>query len=253
MNKTLELKTVQATKKVINIKNVIAGFVLANTFKFKNLNNFLICCIKSCFPMIAESKEFLQLDCSRLLKILSSSGLNVHSEIEVFSAADSWISFDFPSRKKFAKRILSTIRLSLLPISALRSPSSFKKTEKCTELISKFLKDLKNYNNERPIGYGSTRFFSQTDCTVVMIDSLFKGEISVTQAHAYSLENSSKTFNVTGYSLNCCERAVYLNGGIYFAETVLYKPIKGENNSTYIQKYSLSTKTFSQPIKVGYY
>ena len=50
--------------------------------------------IERCFPMIVDSDNFLELDFIFIKKILSSSELNINSELQVFNASDSWLSHD---------------------------------------------------------------------------------------------------------------------------------------------------------------
>ena len=45
-----------------------------------------------CFLMVAETKNFLELEFALVKKILQSSKLHITSELEVFYAANDWIS-----------------------------------------------------------------------------------------------------------------------------------------------------------------
>ena len=56
--------------------------------------------------MIADTVNFLELDFIIIKKILSSSGLNIDSELQVFNAADSWLCHDITERRKYAKELL---------------------------------------------------------------------------------------------------------------------------------------------------
>ena len=76
--------------------------------------------IEQCFSMFADSEIFLELEFNYIIKIISSSGLNIDSELQVFNAADSWLSHDITERSKYAKDLLSKVRLPLLSISALK-------------------------------------------------------------------------------------------------------------------------------------
>ena len=50
--------------------------------------------------MYVETKGFLKLEYAHTIKVLSSSELNVHSEVKVFSVA----SFNFSEKKSLQKR-----------------------------------------------------------------------------------------------------------------------------------------------------
>ena len=75
--------------------------------------------IERCFAIVAESKDFSELDFASLVKILSSSGLNIDSELQVFDAFYSWLCHDITKRSKYAKQLLSKVRISLLSVQAL--------------------------------------------------------------------------------------------------------------------------------------
>ena len=69
--------------------------------------------------MVVETESFSQLDFKELTEILSSCELKIDSELEVFNAADAWVSCDSGQRMKFAGRLLSKVRLDLLSKHAL--------------------------------------------------------------------------------------------------------------------------------------
>ena len=51
--------------------------------------------------------------------MLSSSDLNIDSELQVFNAFHSWLCHDITERRKYAKELLSKVCLPLLSTSAL--------------------------------------------------------------------------------------------------------------------------------------
>ena len=64
--------------------------------------------------MVVETKNFLHLDFNLIAKILSSSELNIHSEVEVFNAAISWLNRNSEERSKYSKQLLLKVRFHLL-------------------------------------------------------------------------------------------------------------------------------------------
>ena len=142
LNRTLQDESELILNKV-NVQNVASYFRLANVFHLPKLAEFTMRYIERCFPMVAETTGFLQLDHANVSKILASSEVRVSSEIEIFAAAESWISYDFQGRSHFAENILLKVRLPLLSLDALKSilcnSCSFGKIETCKALIQGFL------------------------------------------------------------------------------------------------------------------
>ena len=128
--------------------NFLILFNLSILFKLSSLCKDLKSYIECCFPMASDSNNFLDLDFVSLKKILSSSGLNIDSELEIFDAADSWLRYDMFERGKYAKYLLSKVRLSLLSVPALNQIltklSSFSVDKDCTNVIKKALTDNKD-------------------------------------------------------------------------------------------------------------
>ena len=75
----------------ISLHNVTALYQLSQVFKFSKLRKSIILFIERCFPIISESPKFLDLDYKYVAKILSSSYLNIDSELEVFNAIVYWL------------------------------------------------------------------------------------------------------------------------------------------------------------------
>ena len=103
----------------VNVKNAIVLYYAAHRFKLSSLRNILLPCIERCFPIVAESNNFLELDFIHVAKIILSSDLNTDSELQVLRAADGWLSHNITERSKYATCILSKIRLLLLSDPAL--------------------------------------------------------------------------------------------------------------------------------------
>ena len=74
----------------------------------------------SCVDALPETKSLLALDFDFVRKMLSSSSFNINSEVEVFTAADSWISHCHQKRIQRAKDLLTTICWRLLSEPAIK-------------------------------------------------------------------------------------------------------------------------------------
>ena len=95
----------------INIKNCLVSHHSSNIFNLSYSSKVSMNLIELFFPLIADSDNFLELDFNYIRKILSSNGLKIDSELQVFNAADSWLSHDITERSKHAKDILSKVPL----------------------------------------------------------------------------------------------------------------------------------------------
>ena len=102
----------------LNTKNVIAVYYFSRQFNSLTVSNISFQFIKRCFPTIVDNTSFLDLDFRSVSKILSSSELNIDSELEVFNAVVAWIDYK-KERSKHAKSLFMKIRLSLLSVPAL--------------------------------------------------------------------------------------------------------------------------------------
>ena len=68
--------------------------------------------------MFVDCTSFLELDLKLISKILSSSELNIDSEMEVFNAVVSWLGHK-KERSKYAKYLFLKVRIFLLSDPAL--------------------------------------------------------------------------------------------------------------------------------------
>ena len=102
----------------VNLKNVVMCFQLSHNFKLKNLFKQSSSFVERCFTMMAKSPAFLELDFVLVENVLSSSNLDITSQLEVMNAAGAWKSYD-KKRIKFVKDFLK-VRLPLLSDPALK-------------------------------------------------------------------------------------------------------------------------------------
>ena len=104
----------------VDVNNCLVFYYLSNVFNNSDSSEVSAGLIERCFPMVAETNNFQELDFITLKKILSSSGLNIDSELQVFNAVDSWLCHDITRRRKYGKQLFSKVRLSLLSAAALK-------------------------------------------------------------------------------------------------------------------------------------
>ena len=88
MNEDVESTLYEYIKKTMKNKKVIFYCQLAHTFKITELAKTTIAYIERCFTMMAENPDFFELNLYLVSKILSSSFLEITSEMEILNAAD---------------------------------------------------------------------------------------------------------------------------------------------------------------------
>ena len=87
----------------------------------------------------------MHLDFTQIAKIVSSSELNTHSELEVLNAVDEWVNFDFDKRSEFAVSLLSKVRLDLLSDQAMNAVLNFDLAiNKVNDCVLTIIDSLKN-------------------------------------------------------------------------------------------------------------
>ena len=153
----------------VNLENVATYYQLAEVFNLTNVARETSRLISSCFQAVSGSKNFLQLDFSSVIKILSSSELQVDSELEVMAAAHAWLTHNYDERIKFTEKLFTKIRISLLPDEVLkkifskphftRSAYVFQQNEECVRAVRKA---LMNKTNRK------TRYCSQSEFSVLI-------------------------------------------------------------------------------------
>ena len=174
-------------KNKINVDNVSTFYQLSSIFTSSNLLQTTFNYIERGFSVVSETKNFLELDYKRVVKIFQSSNLNVSLELEVCKAADAWISHNRRERIRFARKILSKIRLPLIVDHELRSlldrNSSFAEEEDCIDWLKSYLNDKDNFIcNTVGLRY-TNRYYEENLYEVLLIGG---------KKYQNSLENSNQ-------------------------------------------------------------
>ena len=101
-------------KDKVTKNNVLTIYSLAKFYKLANFSDSSLLYIERCFQMVVKTKNFLHSDFSIVAKILSSSELNIHSEVKIFNAVFTWLKHNSAERSKYAKKLLLKVRFTLL-------------------------------------------------------------------------------------------------------------------------------------------
>ena len=112
-------------KDKVTKNNVLTIYSLAKFYKLANFSDSSLLYIERCFQMVVKTKNFLHSDFSIVAKILSSSELNTHSEVEIFNAVISWLKHNSEERSKYLKQLLPKVRFNLLSEDAKKHIINF--------------------------------------------------------------------------------------------------------------------------------
>ena len=170
-------------KEKVNLQNeckhkfVSLFYQLSSFYNLKCLRNEALDYIYRWFTIIATTENFQQLDFNNVNKILSSSELNISSELEVFNASDFWLSCESFDRCKFAKELFLKTRFPLLSDHVTRSllerknnsndNTFFHKVKNCLVLIEEILKNKEEFYKNK-----STIYYKNRYCNSSMYDIL---------------------------------------------------------------------------------
>ena len=226
-----------------DIENCLVTHCLSNIFNLSKSSKESMSLIERCFPMFADSDNFLKLEFNYIIKILSSSGLNIDSELQVFNAADSWLCHDITERSKYAKDLLSMVRLPLLSIPALKQVLdrvSLKYYEFAKAIEAVLVKKIQLH----PLNYNITsRYCNQTNFNILVCG----GE----NCNSRNVLSDVKSFNANNFSevndlpnmkdARCYFGAVCIRGEIY---------VFGGNDGKRVEKYSPDTNTWIHVINM---
>lgn len=107
---------------------------------FKEADSFT----KEGFEEVVRNQEFLLLSPECVTELFCSDDLNVSSEVQVFESLLIWVQHDVEGRKKHLSKLLSLVRLCLLPaeflIDNVEMSSLFRDIGCCRELIMEAMK-----------------------------------------------------------------------------------------------------------------
>ena len=230
----------------INVKNSTIFYSISRIFNISSLANISLCFIERCFPMVTESKNFLELDFIQVGKIILSSELNVDSELQVVNAVDEWLCHNITERNKFAKDLLLKIRISLLSDPTLnyilKSKSSFNTNAECVGIIKNVLENKKESHSN--IFKTFSRYCNQDKFNIIICGGrdVYTNHV-VNDVYSVNADNFNSVRNLAPmregrheFDAVCIQGDVYVFGG------------KGIHHDciTSVEKYSHSTKSWEK-------
>ena len=246
LNEDEYFKISDLIKVKINVDNVLTFYSFAKLYNLATISKSSFIYIENFFPTVVETQNFLQLDFSINAKILGSTSLNIHTEVEIFNAAITWLKHDSEERSKYAKKLLLKVRLPLLSEHALKYVLDkfllFSEKKDCVKMLRTALVN-KNYFKNKSTVYYTSRYCNQNNYNLLICggfdERLIKVVSEVKQIDGNDVSNV-KDLN----PMNNCRyihRAVCLKGEVYV--------FGGLNNALNfvepVEKYSPSTNKWT--------
>ena len=231
----------------LTVKNVVAFYSLAKCYNIETISKSSLLFIERCFPMVVETQNFLHLDFSNLAKILASSELNIHSEVEIFDAAITWLKHNIEERSKYAKQLLLKVRFTLLSEHALQylSNSNFMVTKNTDTIktIKEILPNQKTYYSARTDKYNTGRYCSQNYFNFFVFGGRNEQNLVVRNVHQIDGSTLKHVKDISSMTIERREsRAVCVKGEVYFfGGFEIFR-----TDIMFIEKYSPLTNTWNK-------
>ena len=231
-------KLAKQSKGLVNVENALCYFEGSMVFDLSYLKVSAVKCICRWFCYLVANKKHINLSFKLFKKLLSSSELNITSEMELVIAVDSWIKNDYKQRKKFAKELIKQIRIPLLSKACLENLlagySSFSNCEESKRYINKAIYDKPINTYDRNSINHQARYCSQKKFEIVLSEehNLYKlydrNSFGANKRVENLLELDSSTY-----------KSVFINGVIYLI------------GSDFIYSYSTLKKKFIEKKSLG--
>ena len=229
----------------VDLNNVATLYNSSQIFNLSGLSKLSLSFIERYFLMVANSEKFLELDFYSVAKILSSSELNIDSELEVLNIAERWLCHKIKERGNFVADVLSRIRLSLLTVPALKhisdKKSCFTMNIKCRGIIKEVLENKTDSDSK------NVRYCTQTNFDIIVCGGQHpKTRNAVSDVYSVAANNIDNVITLpqlntarTEPTVLCINDEVYGFGGLNCDRG---KPIMP------VEKYNISSNTWEKVI-----
>ena len=209
------------------VKNVFTLYSLSELYKLPIASETSLLYIERCFPMVVETENFVHLDYSFVAKILASSELNIHSEVEIFNALITWIKHNSEERSKYAKQLLLKVRFAFLSEYALKHISNwdsiFSKNHKCVKLIKMVLDHKKSLIQNNPSSFYTNRYCSPAKFNILVCGGYnFNSCSVVANVNSFNVIKDFPSMKEARRNLKavCLKGEVFVFGGIKTADNL---------------------------------
>ena len=203
-------------KEKLCVENAARLYQLTDILQLFSYQKQMLSYIERCFTSVVETQSYLQLDFNLVEKILDSSGLNFTSELEVFNAADMWLSSNAKERIQYAPDLLLKVRYSSLSDEAfkhvLHKTTKSEYAGECTSLVHNIYESKCNL-----FGHNTNRYCNQHNFNLLFCggydNKLEKPVKNIGQVNAKTLDNYKCLTTKLESRYRC--RAVYLKGDVF--------------------------------------
>ena len=201
----------------INVLTAPMCYQFARTFNQQDFLTLAASYMQCWFTSVVDAPDFMHLEFTSLKKILSYSELNVTSEVEVFKAAITWISFSYTERNGYAKEMFLKIRLPLLNYHYIKN-LCYKillcKNLKlvCLDTLDEMFKNIENFYPKK-----NSTLYSGRHCSRSLFNILIYGR---------NLEIGGDFVELTSYTNNKVEKSIKKVKGFYLLENFLDSYLK---------------------------
>ena len=246
--KTLEKKVNKSFLKTLNIQNVLISYKISKMFNLKSVAKQSWSHIESCFTILAETKNFLELEYILVAKVFASSELHITSELEIYNSVKAWLNYNVGERKKHAKQLLIKVRFALLSDHALekilKETSLFTEEEECFSILKDVIKNKHCFKDSSCYRYCSSNNFNLFFCGG--FNRKYKVVRTVEQICGTKLKSNSTLPSMDQgrgcHKCVCIKDEVFVIGGID----------SNLDNSISIVKYSAATKSWTNVCTMDY-
>lgn len=176
------------------------------------------------FQLMIFTEDFSEMQFRTFLKIIAGSQLDVTSELVTFKAVEAWVKHKFEKRATRAFKLLSKVRMHLLPVAIFKQlktkTTCLSKLENFDAVIQKAIEDKKVPPAEWNKSAGN-RFCNQNSYSIMSIGGVVNNKVSADayllhgkyfqdKAKKASLQTLAPTFLKKYYNLH----AINLNGTV---------------------------------------
>ena len=251
-NEDTNLNISKIIEEKIAVENVIIFYSLAKYFNLTKVTKSSLSFVERCFRMVVETQNYSHLEFSFLAIILSSSELNIHSEVEVFNAVMTWLIHNTEERIKYAKQLLLKVCFTLLSEHALKYISNcysiFSKNQKCAKILKEV--DINRLINNTSICY-INRYCGQKLFNFLVCGGYnVKRNIAVNSVNKIDGSNLNQAKVISSMpTVRRNPKAVFLKGEVYFfggRNKRCTGEMSVEKYSPYNNKWSVVTQMFDK-------
>ena len=159
----------------LNKKNTWFFYETMKTCSYKYTKSFVFDIINKRFCGITIEKQHCSFSLESIKEILLSSSLKISTEVETFSAIESWIGHDSSERLKYAKELINLVRLQLLTHAALKfllaRKSDFAQNESIQTCLSKIIETKNNNHVSNTTSDVQNRHFKEDRLYIIARDT----------------------------------------------------------------------------------